>query len=248
MLCSTENVFHPPVFDSILRKHSGQIVGAAIFPPLKTETLPSKIKKCFMFDGWRALPRLFSHWVTHQKNCRFYSPPHFFKVEDVFNHYRITVDHFNNPNSEKCIERVRSLQVDIIFNNQPRILKEGILAAPRICGLNKHTSKLPAYRGIEPVFHALLDGCGTIGVSIHSMTPEIDAGEVFAQAVVPASKSVFDCYTRTFRLVPELFTKALDNLVKGTPLCSVDAEGTPYYREPGREEIARFRKMGLWYL
>lgn len=146
--------------------------------------------------------------------CIFYSPPNFFRVQDVFRYFNIPIDYFSNPNSDICIKRLEHLDVDIIFNAQPKILKRRILNVPKITCLNEHTSKLPEYRGVEPVFHALLNNCKTIGVSIHKMTEEIDSGEVYAQAVVPSSKSVFDCYHRTFALGSKLFTEAISNLEK----------------------------------
>jgi methionyl-tRNA formyltransferase len=87
----------------------------------------------------------------------FDSPPHFFSVDQVFNRFNIPIDFFSNPNNRDCIERINHLEVDILFNAQPIYLKEGILGAPKICSLNMHTGKLPEFRGVEPVFHALLN-------------------------------------------------------------------------------------------
>ncbi len=56
-----------------------------------------------------------------------------------------------------------------------------IALAPR-GGINLHPSLLPRHRGPVPAFWALLEG-GT-GVSVHRLTPRIDAGEVLAQQAV----------------------------------------------------------------
>jgi phosphoribosylglycinamide formyltransferase-1 len=44
---------------------------------------------------------------------------------------------------------------------------------------------LPAYRGLRTHARALADGVVEHGASVHFVSPELDAGAVIAQAVVP---------------------------------------------------------------
>jgi len=66
-----------------------------------------------------------------------------------------------------------------------RILGEGFVA--RFAGrlLNIHPSLLPKYRGLRTHARALKAGDGEHGASVHFVVPELDAGAVIAQAIVP---------------------------------------------------------------
>lgn len=51
--------------------------------------------------------------------------------------------------------------------------------------LNIHPSLLPAYKGIDTHARALADGVAEHGCTVHWVTPELDSGEIVAQARVP---------------------------------------------------------------
>jgi methionyl-tRNA formyltransferase len=64
-----------------------------------------------------------------------------------------------------------------------RILPAAIVAASAQGGINVHPSLLPAHRGPIPAFHGLAEG--RTGVSIHALTPRVDAGGIWVQRAVP---------------------------------------------------------------
>ena len=51
--------------------------------------------------------------------------------------------------------------------------------------LNIHPSLLPAYRGLDTHKRALADGVKDHGCTVHFVVPELDAGPVIAEAIVP---------------------------------------------------------------
>jgi len=51
--------------------------------------------------------------------------------------------------------------------------------------INIHPSLLPAYRGLDTHARALAAGDTQHGCSVHFVTPELDAGPIIAQAIVP---------------------------------------------------------------
>jgi phosphoribosylglycinamide formyltransferase-1 len=51
--------------------------------------------------------------------------------------------------------------------------------------LNIHPSLLPSFRGIRAVEQALAAGVKVTGCTVHLVVPEVDAGEIIMQAVVP---------------------------------------------------------------
>lgn len=248
ILSVNETFFHPHMFHRILQRHKDAIVGAALFPAPSGFSAFGAMRKCLRIDGWRALPKAVNRWGNRRIDRITGGHGIPACVPDVFSHFGIPVDFFNSPNDNDCIKKINSLDVDIIFNNQPKILREDALKAAKLLCLNKHTSMLPEYRGVEPVFHALLNGDKTIGVTIHSMTEDIDAGAIYAQEEIIASRSVFDCYKRAFDIGPELFGNAIANVEQNRRLGIVDPHNSAYYKRPTDDEIMRFRAKGLSYL
>ncbi len=66
-----------------------------------------------------------------------------------------------------------------------RILGDGFVERFRGRLINIHPSLLPKYRGLRTHARALAAGDSEHGVSVHFVIPELDAGTVIAQAVVP---------------------------------------------------------------
>ncbi|ADX47207.1 phosphoribosylglycinamide formyltransferase [Paracidovorax avenae] len=66
-----------------------------------------------------------------------------------------------------------------------RILTPGFVAhyAGRL--VNIHPSLLPAFPGLHTHQRAIDAGCKVAGASVHLVTPELDAGPILAQGVVP---------------------------------------------------------------
>ena len=66
-----------------------------------------------------------------------------------------------------------------------RILTDGFVAhyAGRL--INIHPSLLPAFPGLHTHQRAIEAGCKFAGASVHRVTPQLDHGEILAQAVVP---------------------------------------------------------------
>ncbi len=61
------------------------------------------------------------------------------------------------------------------------VLGPELCAAPRLGALNFHPSRLPAYRGREPLFWALLRGEPIVAITVHRLTAEVDAGPILFQ-------------------------------------------------------------------
>ena len=76
--------------------------------------------------------------------------------------------------------------VDLIISAAyPKILSNNIIKSAKIAALNIHPSILPAYRGVDPIAWALLDNQKEVGVTIHEMIANIDAGNIAAQCRIP---------------------------------------------------------------
>ncbi len=72
----------------------------------------------------------------------------------------------------------------IVLAGYMRILSDGFVERWAGRMLNIHPSLLPLYKGLDTHARAIAAGDSHAGASVHLVTPELDAGEVLAQAQV----------------------------------------------------------------
>ncbi|ACS40286.1 MULTISPECIES: methionyl-tRNA formyltransferase [Methylorubrum] len=128
-----------------------------------------------------------------------------------------------------------------------QILSEATLARSRLGGINLHPSLLPLHRGPVPTIHALADGKGEFGVTVHRLAPAIDAGAILAQEAVALPDG-----TTATRAAVHLHEHG--RLLVDRVLGEIAAEGTipagrtvpvlPYRGFPDRALLARMRRDG----
>ncbi|MGB0591633.1 MAG: formyltransferase family protein [Myxococcota bacterium] len=101
------------------------------------------------------------------------------------------------------------------------------------CGriLNLHNSPLPRYRGMAPINWALKNGEREHGVTLHEITPSIDAGPIVAQLrypIAPESDEVIDVYRRALEHGWALMADCLPRLQSLTSHPQDEAQATHY--------------------
>jgi phosphoribosylglycinamide formyltransferase-1 len=83
-------------------------------------------------------------------------------------------------------EALRARGVELIcLAGFMRVLSAEFCGRWRGRALNIHPSLLPAYKGLDTHARALADGAAEHGCTVHWVTPELDSGEIVAQARVP---------------------------------------------------------------
>jgi len=97
-----------------------------------------------------------------------------------------------------------------------QLIKEPVLQLPQLAAINIHPSLLPAYKGVDPVFYALLTNEKKIGVTVHLMDETFDTGEVLAQRHITTqpSDSIFSKNMQLFQAGGEVALQAIDALWK----------------------------------
>lgn len=103
----------------------------------------------------------------------------------------------------------------------------------RRCGriLNLHHGPLPRYRGVRPINWALKNEERTHGVTLHEITPEIDAGPIVAQAtysLYPEFDEVEDVYKRSLEFGWVLFKETMPLLDEIKPRPQEPSQATYY--------------------
>ena len=151
-----------------------------------------------------------------------------------------------DPNAPELVARVAALGADLlVVAGCPRRLGGEIRSATRLGAVNFHPSLLPRYRGRQPLFWAVLHGETEVGVTVHHLTDEIDAGPILLQRahrvperVTSASLSLeVDALGAT--LVPELLALAAAGLPAGIPQDGPASSFPPLGPEHGRIDWSR---------
>jgi methionyl-tRNA formyltransferase len=135
-------------------------------------------------------------------------------------------------------QRIRAERVDLLLNIHSLIvLAARVLEAPRYGCFNLHPAPLPRYAGLNSVSWAIYRGEVRHGVTLHRMTPEIDAGPIVSQELFEIAEdataiSVFmRCVREGLPLVSKLLETAATTPEK-IPLLPQDLSQREYF---GRE-------------
>jgi len=120
-------------------------------------------------------------------------------------------------NNKSGIKFVTKLTPDVVLSAHfNQLIKEPVLRLPPLAAINIHPSLLPAYKGVDPVFYALLADEKEIGVTVHLMDETFDTGEILAQNLVTTqpSDSIFSKNMQLFQAGGEIALQAIDALWK----------------------------------
>lgn len=139
-----------------------------------------------------------------------------------------------------------------------QILKEPLLALPKIAPVNVHASLLPRWRGAAPIQHAILAGDSETGITVQRMVKKLDAGPILAQekAKIGERETFTELHDRLSVLGAELLKDTLlaqpeprPQPESGMTLCKklTRASGTVNPKTMAAEEIDRcVRALNPW--
>jgi methionyl-tRNA formyltransferase len=148
----------------------------------------------------------------------------------------------NDPGGLRFLEDCAPDLLVSAFFDQP--LREAALAVAVRGSVNIHPSLLPDFRGVDPVLQAQLRRA-RIGVTVHYMTPALDAGNILGQEAIEASEggSVFAMTALLFDRGARLLIQALDRIGRDDPGVA-QREGGSYESWPNPGEIRALRTAG----
>lgn len=155
----------------------------------------------------------------------------------------LTTRNINDPESLKFLAACEpDLLISAFFNQR---VHDAALAVPKRGCLNIHPSLLPAAKGVDPVFQSLLHGAPPLGVTVHFMSAELDAGRIVAQRAIETAKnsSVFAATALLFREGAELAAAAIESLARGASGHPQSGTGS-YQSWPTRREVRALHARG----
>jgi methionyl-tRNA formyltransferase len=187
-----------------------QVVGAVDVPPSKRVSTNPTLTD---FPSFAA--------IAHQRGLRVLEPA--------------------SPNLPDFVKAMGDLAPDLFLAvGYTNLLKQQILAIPRMLAANFHASLLPAYRGKHPVFWALRHGERWVGLTVHVMDLGLDTGDILYQVRVRTRKqdSVATLYDRIIDRSLNLVGRLVEDAERGTLRRMPQPEsGASYYSSVSEEDF-----------
>lgn len=158
----------------------------------------------------------------------------------------LTVDDVNGPEVARTL---RETAPDLILTYHfDQILKPETIGLARLGGINGHPGLLPRHRGPVPTIHALAEGPGSFGMTLHRLAATIDTGAILAQEAVPlpAGTTATHASVALHAHGRGMLDSLLDVIARNGALPEGrSAEVLPYCPFPDRAMLAALRRRGL---
>lgn len=150
-----------------------------------------------------------------------------------------------DPQILSCVERLTpDLLVSVLFEQR---LPASLLRVLRYGSVNVHPSLLPEFAGRAPVIMALAAGRATLGVTLHLMNEELDAGNILTQHTISVGErdSVLTTQVKLVRRGMEALPAVMENLASGKAVSwPQDLTKRTYSSEPDRRTMRELRRRG----
>lgn len=169
-----------------------------------------------------------------------------YSVDAVCRRHGVPTVDVDSVNTESFINRTSEGGIDVLLSvSAPEIFSEELLDTPTWGCLNVHTSKLPEYRGMLPTFWAMYHGESETGVTVHTMTPEIDQGKIVRQTNFDIEQKTLDEVISEGKMIGGCeAARALDSIARDNhEFQPMEGEGS-YYSFPSVDDREQFRELG----
>ncbi len=196
--------------------------------------------------GWRWFKAKIADLVDGL--CAYRLLRHKYSIGAVARKHGILFTAIGNPNDEAFLERIRSLQADLVVSlSAPCVFKPPLLELPRFGCINLHCSLLPRYAGLLPSFWVLYHGETYTGATVHYMDSKIDNGAILGQVKVPIQPgtSVFELIRHTKAAGAKLMVDMIQKIQRGEIQSQPNrSEEGAYFSWPTVEQMREFRRRG----
>lgn len=241
--------YHPNFVARLIERTNDEIVGAGLVTkvPAKCD-LKLYLKKNMNVLTVPEIARLaFDQLVLTAKDMvgKKEKGGNFYSVKSVFDFYKIDYMSIEyDINQTPYLDFIRSKQPDVIISSNALYFQDELLRLPTKCCLNRHSSLLPLYGGLWPVFQAYRNGEAYTGVSVHVMEKEIDAGAVVARRKIKIEDGmrIADLYKKCFYESTDVVLEAIEKVRRGDLTSIADHTKKSYYSTPTAEDWKQFRK------
>jgi methionyl-tRNA formyltransferase len=150
----------------------------------------------------------------------------------------------NSPEFLEEMERLDPEYVVVVSYHQ--IIGKAILDRFKSRIFNIHFSLLPYYRGRAPINWAIINGEKRVGITVHQITEEVDAGPILLQKIIRVSKNerAIEVLLRGLPYFPLMILNVLDlaESRKLKPVSQNPFEGSYFPRRKPEDGLIMFEK------
>lgn len=171
-------------------------------------------------------------------------------IGQVAKKHKIKTITTKNVNNSIYLDELKNLDPDIIISSCSQIFHKEILSLPKNGCINRHSSLLPSYAGVFPVFYAMIYNERYIGVTVHRMEEAIDAGSMLYQQKIEIDKrdTLFSLYEKTYRASSNVTLSAIAVILGKQKPHILNIVKSSYYSFPKKTDWNKFKKMGLKFI
>lgn len=243
-----------PFFEEFLRHYAGQfeIVHISCCRPMGKRSRSRLLKQLAYLYGPGGIARIAVRWVTARTLGALPHRPgaaRFHTLKQLSRAYGIPFERVGNPNDPGLVSAIRQRRAELLISIAcPYILKEPLLATPRLGCINMHHAPLPRYKGMMPTFWQMYQGEKTVGVTIHYMNAKVDEGAALFQGElgIQPGESLDHLIQRSKRHGAHCMARVLTQIASQTQrIIRLDPSPGSYFTFPTIDEIREFRRRGL---
>ena len=155
-------------------------------------------------------------------------------------------------NNEIWLKKINDIKPDLIICvRYSEILKNSLLTIPNEGVINFHASLLPKYKGMAPIFQALLHNENEIGFSLHYIDEGIDTGEIIKRQKIKTEKneSVSHIAIRAHIAAGYELLSVINNLKKGDKKTEqITQDNGNYFSWPEKKDVKKFVQSNKKYI
>ena len=155
-------------------------------------------------------------------------------------------------NDEIWLNKINEIKPDLIICiRYAEILKNSLLTIPNGGVINFHPSLLPKYKGMAPIFQALLHNENEIGFSLHYIDEGIDTGKIIKRQKIKTEKneSVSHIAIRAHVVAGYELLSILNNLKKGDKKTEqITQDNGNYFSWPEKKDVKKFLQSNKKYI
>ncbi len=250
-MLSYDVIFKPTLLHQLLLQCPGVPIGVAEVKQKKSENSKGREIGAYSFWGLKGLFHL-STLIAFRKACSALPFNNYLRCRSTIKRtcrfFEVPYDLVDDVNSPEYVRQLNQLRPDIIVSFQHQLFKKELLKSPRIACINCHPAKLPKFRGVKPIFWAMMEQESEIGVTVHSMEEKIDVGRILEQRCFPLlnKSTLFDNYLMAYSISSDVINGALRNLIDNPHLndYATIPPSSRYYHAPRKEDMRLFLKAG----
>jgi methionyl-tRNA formyltransferase len=242
VLLLNSNPYAVAMFESFVEDKKDSITHAYIFPSsTKNTSTLDQIKFLVSLYGFFGSVKKFTQLILRKLKAKKYS-----SLEELLHANDIDYSNFDSPKDSDFISGFKALHPDVAFAALPHILPASVINVPKLGIFNKHSSILPHYGGVYPIFWQMLNQEHEMGITVHQMNEKIDEGSILHQKKIPLDlKNSFDSnYEFIIGKTSEVLSEAFD-LLESKDYELQHKTGGSYYSFPKKKDIVEFKKKGL---